>query len=166
MGQNIFHVGPAGAGQTAKVCNNMLLAVQQIAVGEAFVLAEKLGLSAQSLYDVVTGATGGVGGLAIEMLAQLGYHVVALTGKGGTFKIRIASREEWQAAGSNIIVLIKTIREVTDVGLLVGKDACERGWFGEPMPSEEATVLCDKLNDMYAKVDPRRPFNPFSVIPA
>ena len=46
------------AGQAAKLCNNMVLAVQQIAVGEAFVLAEKLGLSAQSLFDVITGATG------------------------------------------------------------------------------------------------------------
>ena len=52
------HCGGPGAGQAAKVCNNMLLAVQQIAVGEAFVLAEKLGLSDQALYDVVTGATG------------------------------------------------------------------------------------------------------------
>ncbi|MGO9181436.1 NAD-binding protein, partial [Mycobacterium sp.] len=47
-----------GAGQAAKVCNNMVLAVQQIAIGEAFVLAERLGLSAQSLFDVITGATG------------------------------------------------------------------------------------------------------------
>lgn len=58
MAGKIIHCGDSGAGQAAKVCNNMLLAVQQIAVGEAFVLAEKLGLSAQSLYDVVTGATG------------------------------------------------------------------------------------------------------------
>ncbi|QKT08747.1 3-hydroxyisobutyrate dehydrogenase [Gordonia sp. X0973] len=58
MAGKVIHCGASGAGQAAKVCNNMLLAVQQIAVGEAFVLAEKLGLSAQSLYDVVTGATG------------------------------------------------------------------------------------------------------------
>lgn len=58
MAGKIIHCGDTGAGQAAKVCNNMLLAVQQIAVGEAFVLAEKLGLSDQALYDVVTGATG------------------------------------------------------------------------------------------------------------
>jgi len=58
MAGKIIHCGDSGAGQAAKLCNNMLLAVQQIAVGEAFVLAEKLGLSAQSLFDVVTGATG------------------------------------------------------------------------------------------------------------
>jgi 3-hydroxyisobutyrate dehydrogenase len=58
MAGKIIHCGSSGTGQTAKLCNNMVLAVQQIAVGEAFVLAEKLGLSAQSLFDVITGATG------------------------------------------------------------------------------------------------------------
>jgi 3-hydroxyisobutyrate dehydrogenase len=54
----IIHCGAPGTGQAAKLCNNMVLAVQQIVAGEAFVLAEKLGLSAQSLFDVITGATG------------------------------------------------------------------------------------------------------------
>ncbi len=58
MAGKVIHCGAAGAGQAAKVCNNMVLAVQQIVIGEAFVLAEKLGLSAQSLFDVITGATG------------------------------------------------------------------------------------------------------------
>ena len=58
MAGKVIHCGSSGAGQAAKLCNNMVLAVQQIAVGEAFVLAEKLGLSAQSLFDVITGATG------------------------------------------------------------------------------------------------------------
>jgi 3-hydroxyisobutyrate dehydrogenase len=58
MAGKIIHCGAAGTGQAAKVCNNMVLAVQQIAIGEAFVLAEKLGLTAQALFDVITGATG------------------------------------------------------------------------------------------------------------
>ncbi|GAB08611.1 3-hydroxyisobutyrate dehydrogenase [Gordonia araii NBRC 100433] len=58
MAGKIIHCGDSGAGQAAKICNNMVLAVQQIAVGEAFKLAEKLGLSDQALYDVITGATG------------------------------------------------------------------------------------------------------------
>ncbi|MGA9492432.1 MAG: 3-hydroxyisobutyrate dehydrogenase [Mycobacterium sp.] len=58
MAGKIIHCGATGAGQAAKVCNNMVLAVHQIAIGEAFVLAEKLGLSAQSLFEVITGATG------------------------------------------------------------------------------------------------------------
>ena len=58
MAGKVIHCGAAGAGQAAKVCNNMVLAVHQIAIGEAFVLAERLGLEHQALYDVVTGATG------------------------------------------------------------------------------------------------------------
>src|ERR1700689_4168483 len=58
MAGKVIHCGAAGAGQAAKVCNNMVLAVQQIAIGEAFVLGKKLGLSGQSLFDVITGATG------------------------------------------------------------------------------------------------------------
>jgi 3-hydroxyisobutyrate dehydrogenase len=58
MAGKVVHCGASGTGQAAKLCNNMVLAVQQIAVGEAFVLAEKLGLPAQSLFDVITGATG------------------------------------------------------------------------------------------------------------
>lgn len=58
MARKVIHCGDAGAGQAAKICNNMVLAVQQIAVAEAFVLADKLGLSAQALFDVMTGATG------------------------------------------------------------------------------------------------------------
>jgi len=58
LASKIIHCGGSGNGQAAKLCNNMVLAVQQIAIGEAFVLAEKLGLSAQALFDVITGATG------------------------------------------------------------------------------------------------------------
>lgn len=58
MAGKIVPCGGTGNGQAAKLCNNMILAVQQIAVGEAFVLADKLGLADQALYDVVTGATG------------------------------------------------------------------------------------------------------------
>jgi 3-hydroxyisobutyrate dehydrogenase len=58
MAGKVIHCGTSGAGQAAKLCNNMVLAVQQIAIGEAFLLAERLGLSAQSLFDVITGATG------------------------------------------------------------------------------------------------------------
>ena len=58
MAGKVVPCGDSGNGQAAKLCNNMILAVQQIVVGEAFVLAEKLGLTPRALYDVVTGATG------------------------------------------------------------------------------------------------------------
>jgi 3-hydroxyisobutyrate dehydrogenase len=58
MGKKIVHCGGAGAGQAAKICNNMILAVSMIAVGEAFALAEKLGLSHQALFDVASTSSG------------------------------------------------------------------------------------------------------------
>ena len=58
MGQRIVHCGGAGLGQAAKVCNNMILAVSQIVVSEAFVLGERLGLSHQALFDVASNASG------------------------------------------------------------------------------------------------------------
>ena len=57
MGRNIIHAGPSGAGQTAKICNNMMLAVSMIGVCEGFALAEKLGLSAQTLFDICSTST-------------------------------------------------------------------------------------------------------------
>lgn len=58
MGARIVHCGGPGLGQAAKVCNNMILAVSQIAVAEAFVLGERLGLEHQALFDVVSQASG------------------------------------------------------------------------------------------------------------
>jgi 3-hydroxyisobutyrate dehydrogenase len=52
------HCGGAGAGQAAKICNNMILGISMIAVSEAFVLAEGLGLSAQALFDVASTSSG------------------------------------------------------------------------------------------------------------
>jgi 3-hydroxyisobutyrate dehydrogenase len=57
MGKNIFHAGGPGSGQAAKVCNNLMLAIQMIAVSEGFLLAEKLDLDAQKLWDIASTAT-------------------------------------------------------------------------------------------------------------
>jgi 3-hydroxyisobutyrate dehydrogenase len=58
MGKKLVHCGSAGAGQAAKICNNMILAISMIGVGEAFALAEKLGLSHQALFDVASTSSG------------------------------------------------------------------------------------------------------------
>ncbi len=58
MGKNIFHAGGPGNGQAAKVCNNMLLGISMIGTCEAFVLAEKLGLDHQKLFDISSTASG------------------------------------------------------------------------------------------------------------
>jgi 3-hydroxyisobutyrate dehydrogenase len=58
MGRAAIHCGGAGAGQAAKACNNMMLAATMIVTCEAFVLAEKLGLSHQALFDVASKSSG------------------------------------------------------------------------------------------------------------
>lgn len=58
MGKKIVHCGGHGAGQAAKVCNNMLLGISMIGAAEAFVLGERLGLEHQALYDVISSASG------------------------------------------------------------------------------------------------------------
>ncbi len=58
MGKTIVHAGGAGNGQAAKICNNMILGISMIAVSEAFVLAEKIGLDAQKLFDIASKASG------------------------------------------------------------------------------------------------------------
>lgn len=58
MGRKAVHCGPSGNGQAAKICNNMILGVTMIATCEAFGLADRLGLSRQSMFDVVSDSSG------------------------------------------------------------------------------------------------------------
>lgn len=58
MAGKVVHCGDSGAGQAAKVCNNLMLAISMIGVSEAFVLGEKLGLTDQTIFDVTSNATG------------------------------------------------------------------------------------------------------------
>lgn len=58
MGKAVVHTGPSGNGQAAKICNNMLLAISMIGVSEAFVLAERLGLAADKLFEVSSQSSG------------------------------------------------------------------------------------------------------------
>ncbi|KLI64502.1 3-hydroxyisobutyrate dehydrogenase [Aurantiacibacter marinus] len=58
MGKAVIHAGDAGNGQAAKICNNMLLAVQMIGTAEAFAMAQKLGLDPQTFYDISSVSSG------------------------------------------------------------------------------------------------------------
>ena len=58
MGKTIVHAGGPGNGQAAKICNNMILGASMIVVSEAFLLAEKLGLDAQKLFDISSKSSG------------------------------------------------------------------------------------------------------------
>lgn len=58
LGKKIIYAGSDGAGAAAKICNNMLLGISMIAVSEAFVLADKLGLDPQKLFEISSNASG------------------------------------------------------------------------------------------------------------
>ena len=58
MGKAVIHAGDAGAGQAAKICNNMILGATMAVTCEAFALAEKLGLDAQRFYDISSVSSG------------------------------------------------------------------------------------------------------------
>ncbi|MFH9424955.1 3-hydroxyisobutyrate dehydrogenase [Streptomyces sp. NPDC017529] len=66
MGKKAVHCGAAGAGQAAKICNNMILGISMIGVSEAFVLGESLGLTHQALYDVASTASGQCWALSVN----------------------------------------------------------------------------------------------------
>ncbi|WP_068078112.1 3-hydroxyisobutyrate dehydrogenase [Novosphingobium lentum] len=58
MGKTVIHAGASGAGQAAKICNNMLLGASMVATCETFAMAEKLGLDLQTFYDISSKASG------------------------------------------------------------------------------------------------------------
>ena len=58
MAKAVIHAGAAGAGQAAKICNNMVLGISMIGVCEAFALAEKLGLDADRFFDIASQSSG------------------------------------------------------------------------------------------------------------
>lgn len=66
MGANIVHAGGPGAGQAAKICNNMILGISMIGVAEAFVLADRLGLDRQKLYDISSTSSGSCWALTLN----------------------------------------------------------------------------------------------------
>jgi len=59
MGRNFFHAGAAGAGQAAKICNNLLAGISMIAVSEAYALADRMGLDAAKMREIVSVSSGG-----------------------------------------------------------------------------------------------------------
>ena len=58
MGKKVVHAGPAGSGQAAKICNNLLLGISMIGVCEAFTVAEKLGLDPKKFFEISSNASG------------------------------------------------------------------------------------------------------------
>ena len=89
MGKAVIHAGDAGAGQTAKICNNMLLAITMIGTAEAMKMAEKLGLDPQKFYEISSQSSGycwslnaytPMPGVGVESPADNGYQGGFATG--------------------------------------------------------------------------------------
>ncbi len=106
MGQNLFHAGGPGAGQAAKACNNLMLAIEMIAVSEGFSLAEKLGLDTQKLWDIASTATS-------QCWAMTSYCPVP-----GPVPTSPANRD--YAAGFTVAMMLKDLRLSQDAAAASG----------------------------------------------
>lgn len=124
MGKNIFHAGGPGAGQAAKLCNNLMLAIEMIAVSEGFALAEKLGLSHDSLFKIASTATS-------QCWAMTSYLPVP-----GPVPTSPANRA--YAPGFTAAMMLKDLKLAQDAAKAAG---------AKPALGPEATRLYQTLND-------------------
>jgi 3-hydroxyisobutyrate dehydrogenase len=109
MGKTIVHAGGPGTGQAAKICNNMILGVSMIAVSEAFVLAEKLGLDHQKLFDISSKSSG-------QCWSMTTYCPVP-----GPVPTSPANRD--YAAGFTAAMMLKDLRLAQDAAIASGAKA-------------------------------------------
>jgi 3-hydroxyisobutyrate dehydrogenase len=125
MGKTIVHAGGSGNGQAAKICNNMILGVSMIAVSEAFLLAEKLGLEAQKLFDISAKSSG-------QCWSMTSYCPVP-----GPVPTSPANRD--YQAGFTAAMMLKDLR--------LAQDAAQAAGAATPMGAEAAAVYeryCEK----------------------
>lgn len=106
MGRAIIHAGPAGSGQVAKACNNMMLAINMLGVSEAMAMADRLGLSRQKLFDIVAPSTG-------QSFALTGYCPVP-----GPVPTTPANRD--YAPGFTTALMVKDLRLAQDAAEAAG----------------------------------------------
>ncbi len=94
MGKAVIHAGPAGNGQAAKICNNMLLGATMIATCEAFVTAEKLGLDPQTFYDISSVSSGQSWSMTSYCpVPGVGPHTPADNGYQGGFAVALMLKD-------------------------------------------------------------------------
>ncbi|STX27655.1 3-hydroxyisobutyrate dehydrogenase [Legionella beliardensis] len=131
MGKRIFHTGPAGSGQAAKICNNMILGISMIAISEAFILAEKLGLRAEKLFEVVNSSSGQCWALS---------HYVPVPG----ILPQVPANQDYQA-GFTAAMMLKD--------LLLSQQAAEKVNV-ETMLGQQATNIYQQFNqDGFGQLD-------------
>jgi 3-hydroxyisobutyrate dehydrogenase len=118
MGKTVVHAGGAGTGQAAKICNNMILGISMIAVSEAFLLAEKLGLDKQKLFDISSKSSG-------QCWSMTGYCPVP-----GPVPSSPANRD--YAAGFTAAMMLKDLN--------LARDAAELAHAKTPLGAEAAAI--------------------------
>ena len=106
MGRAIIHAGPPGAGQVAKACNNMMLAINMLGVSEAMAMADRMGLARQKLFDIVAPSTG-------QSFALTGYCPVP-----GPVPATPANRD--YAPGFTTALMLKDLRLAQDAAAAAG----------------------------------------------
>ena len=121
MGKTIVHAGGPGHGQAAKICNNMILGVSMIAVSEAFVLAEKLGIDAQKLFDIASKASG-------QCWAMTNYCPVP-----GPVPTSPANRD--YQAGFTAAMMLKDLKLAQEAAKAVGRQGADGGGRGRALRS-------------------------------
>ena len=131
MGKNIVHAGASGNGQAAKICNNMILGVSMIAVGEAFMLAKRLGLDAQKLFDVASTSSG-------QCWALTNYCPVP-----GPFPASPANRD--YQAGFTAAMMLKD--------LMLAQQAANAAGASTPLGAEAAQLFNMFVNNGHAAKD-------------
>lgn len=124
MGKTVIHAGDAGAGQAAKICNNMLLGATMIATCESFAMAQKLGLDLQTFYDISSKASG-------QSWSMTSYCPVPGVGP------QTPADNDYQA-GFAAALMLKDLKLAMEAARLVGADV--------PM-GERAAALYQRFSD-------------------
>ncbi|RDD63766.1 3-hydroxyisobutyrate dehydrogenase [Ferruginivarius sediminum] len=131
MGKAAVHAGPAGNGQVAKACNNMILGISMLAISEAFTLAEKQGLDPQKLFDISSQASG-------MCWAMLNHNPVP-----GIVETAASNRD--YKPGFAAGMMLKDLRLAQDAALNAG--------CATPMGAEAAALYTIFCNSGYADKD-------------
>jgi 3-hydroxyisobutyrate dehydrogenase len=131
MGKAAVHAGPAGNGQVAKACNNMILGISMLAISEAFTLAEKQGLDPQKLFEISSQASG-------MCWAMLNHNPVP-----GIVETAAANRDYKPGVAAGM--MLKDLR--------LAQDAAQNAGCATPMGAEAAALYAIFCNSGYADKD-------------
>ena len=139
MGKKIFHAGPAGCGQVAKVCNNMLLAIHMIGTSEALVMGKNLGLDPKVLSEIMSQSSGRNWSLEIyNPYPGVAEGVPASRDYAGGFGVRLMCKDLGLAAES--ATASKSLTPLGDLARKLYTSHSEQGWAEKDFSSILKTI--------------------------